>query len=158
MKGVDMKIMFRLASLLCSAVLATGPAFASDTDELTVMLEEFLAASGHEATHASFWANDLIYTSSAGLRFGKAEIMAGFDGSDADSNATEDPPPIIYSGEDVDIRVYDDVAIVAFKLVGTPTDKAAGDDVMYYFNTGTFLKRDGVWQVVAWQATKIPPI
>ena len=153
-----MKIMFRLASLLCSVALVTGHAFASDTDELTVMLEEFLAASGQEATHASFWADDLIYTSSAGLRFGKAEIMAGFDGSDADSDSTEDPPPIVYSGEDVDIRVYDDVAIVAFKLVGTPKDKAAVGDVMYYFNTGTFLKRDGVWQVVAWQATKIPPI
>ncbi len=47
--------------------------------------------------------------------------------------------------------------IMAFKLVGTPTDKAADTDVLYYFNTGTFLKRDGIWQVVAWQATKIPP-
>ncbi len=27
---------------------------------------------------------------------------------------------------------------------------------MNYFNTGTFLKREGKWQAVAWQATIIP--
>jgi ketosteroid isomerase-like protein len=157
MKGVDMKIMYRLASLLCSVVLIAGPAAASDTEELTTMLQEFLATSDQETAHASFWADDLIYTSSAGLRFGKADIMAGFEGSDADDSSAADTPPIVYSGEDVDIRLHGDTAIVAFKLVGTPTDKASGDDVLYYFNTGTFLKRDGVWKVIAWQATKIPP-
>jgi hypothetical protein len=63
---------------------------------------------------------------------------------------------MVYSGEEVDVRVYGDMAVVAFKLVGTPTNEAAGADVLYYYNTGTFLKRDGIWQVVAWQATKIP--
>jgi hypothetical protein len=29
---------------------------------------------------------------------------------------------------------------------------------MYYWNTGTFVKRDGEWRVVAWQATKIPHV
>jgi len=152
-----MKIMFRVSSLLVGAILIASSAIAADTDELSAMLQQFLATSGEEAAHESFWADDLIYTSSAGLRFGKAEIMAGFEGTDADSNSAEDPPPLVYSGEEVDIRIYGDMAIVAFKLVGRPTDKAAGGDVMYYFNTGTFLKRDGVWQVVAWQATKIPP-
>jgi len=28
--------------------------------------------------------------------------------------------------------------------------------VLTYFNTGTFLRRNGAWQVVAWQATAIP--
>jgi hypothetical protein len=27
---------------------------------------------------------------------------------------------------------------------------------VYYRNTGTFLKRNGKWQAVAWQATKVP--
>jgi hypothetical protein len=157
MKGVDMKFMFRLASLSCIAILFGGPVIASDTDDLTALLEKFLATSEEEASHASFWADDLIYTSSDGLRFGKAEIMAGFEGSDADTESAEDAPPIAYSGEEVDIRIFSDTAIVAFKLVGTPTDKAVDGDVLYYFNTGTFLKREGVWKVIAWQATKIPP-
>ena len=38
-------------------------------------------------------------------------------------------------------------AVVAFRLVSEPQQ---------YFNTGTFVKRGGRWQAVAWQATKIP--
>jgi ketosteroid isomerase-like protein len=158
MKGVDMKIMTRLASLFSIVFLCSGPAFASDTEELTEMLHTFLTASGEEQAHARFWADDLVYTSSAGLRFGKAEIMSGFEGSDADDAATDDGSPVAYTGEEIDIRIYGDVAIVAFKLVGTPTDKSGDADVLYYFNTGTFLKRDGAWSVVAWQATIIPPM
>ena len=152
-----MKIMIRLASLGCLAVLNTGPVFASDTVDLTTMLQDFLAAAGDEATHAAFWAEDLVYTSSAGLRFGKAEIMAGFTQSSSTDEPTEDEPSLDYSSEEIDIRIYGNAAVVAFKLVGTPTDDSQDADVLYYFNTGTLLKRDGVWQVVAWQATKIPP-
>jgi len=152
-----MKIITAVASLTCIALLYAAPLYASDTDDLTNMLEDFLSHSSDEATHAKFWAEELIYTSSAGLRFGKADIMAGFEGSESEDEAADEAPSIVYSGQDVDIRIYGNTAIVAFKLVGIPTDKTAASDVLYYFNTGTFLKRDGVWEVVAWQATKIPP-
>lgn len=138
-------------------LLVAMPSGASDEDELGSMLQEFLSAAGEKTVHESFWADDLVYTSSAGLRFGKADILAGFDASDEDAEAADAEPAIIYSGEEVDIRVYGDTAVVAFKLVGTPTDESEDTVVLYYFNTGTFLKRDGVWRVVAWQATKIPP-
>jgi hypothetical protein len=152
-----MKIMAWLATLGCVVILCSGQTLASDTEDLTDMLQEFLAASGEEAAHASFWAEDLVYTSSAGLRFGKGDIMAGFDSPDTEEEPSDGAPPMVYSGEDVEIRLYGDTAIVAFKLVGTPTNKSADADVLYYYNTGTFLKSDGVWKVVAWQATKIPP-
>lgn len=147
-----MKITARLTTLACVALLAAGQTFASDVDDITAMLHEFLTASGEKQAHERFWADDLVYSSSAGLRFGKADILAGLDDSD-----DGDAPAIVYTGKEVDVRVYGDTAVVAFKLVGTPTDKAGNADVLYYFNTGTFLKRDGVWRVVAWQATKIPP-
>jgi len=150
-----MKIEFRLASLAAALMLLAGPAWSSDRDELEAMLHRFLSTSDKLAAHESFWADDLVYTSSAGLRFGKADILASFASGDEATSA--EPPEMLYSGEEVDIRVYNDTAIVAFKLVGTPTDKAASPDVLYYFNTGTFLKRGGVWQAVAWQATIIPP-
>jgi len=156
MKGVDMKIISRLASLACIAIFYSGPVIASDQEDLEAMLQHFLSNSSTEAAHASFWADDLIYTSSAGLRFGKADIMAGFDGVDEDASEDE-APTIVYSGDEVDIRIYGDIAIVAFRLVGTPTDKSTEEGVLYYFNTGTFLKTDGVWKAVAWQATMIPP-
>lgn len=143
------------AFLLTVAALLPLSTMASDVDELTALVEDFLASSHKEIAHRNFWAEDLVYTSSAGLRFGKADIMAGFETSDG--GAGEEDLEVIYSGEEIDVRLYGDTAIVAFKLVGRPTDTAAGAEVLYYFNTGTFLKRDGVWRAVAWQATKIPP-
>jgi len=139
--------------LLTLAVVFASPVLASDAEEITSLLQDFLANSDKEAAHARFWADDLVYSSSAGLRFGKAEIMEGFASSEGEADPV---PAMAYSGEDVDVRLYGDTAVVAFKLVGTPTDEASEADVLYYFNTGTFLKRDGVWQVVAWQATRIP--
>jgi hypothetical protein len=62
---------------------------------------------------------------------------------------------ITYSGEDVRIQQYGNTAIVAFRLV-SKVEKPDSVDVTHYFNTGTFLKRDGKWQVVSWQATRLP--
>jgi hypothetical protein len=36
------------------------------------------------------------------------------------------------------------------------TTQEAPPVVSQYFNTGTFLKREGEWRAVAWQATRIP--
>lgn len=155
-----MKIVVPKRTLMCVAFLCLGceqSASVSDVAELTDMLQHFLGAADQQEAHSRFWADDLVYTSSDGSRFGKAEIMAGFDSPEAGDEPSEELPTMVYSGEEVEIRLYGDTAIVVFKLVGTPTDKSADTDVLYYFNTGTFLKRDGVWQVAAWQATKIPP-
>jgi hypothetical protein len=39
-------------------------------------------------------------------------------------------------------------------LVAT-SKKEGKTEVTNYLNTGTFLKRNGKWQVVSWQATKM---
>jgi len=118
--------------------------------ELTDMLHQFLGASDERETHVNFWADDLVYTSSNGTRFGKADIMAGFEETDEDES-TE--PAMAYTGEDVKVQIFGTTAIVTFQLVGTPDD---GSEAKNFFNTGTFLKRDGQWRAVAWQATVIP--
>ena len=146
-----MKRFHFVAGLLLLLVALSGPVRAQDdVAELTAMLEHFLANADKREVHEGFWAEDLVYSSSSGLRFGKADIMQGFDTDAPESDA---PPAVIYSGEEVDVRLYDDVAVVAFKLVGTPSD---GSEKLFYYNTGTFLKRGGAWRVVAWQATRIP--
>ena len=147
-----------LQTLFVAGLLAFGQsAAASDVDDLTSMLHEFLAgaSAGDVAAHDKFWSEDLIYTSSSGTRTNKAEIMAGMQQA-ADADESDDAgPSVIYTAEEVQVDVYGSTGVVAFRLVGTP--QSEGDtDVAYYFNTGTFLKRDGVWQVVAWQATRIP--
>jgi ketosteroid isomerase-like protein len=144
----------QLAALVVCLLPLTSMADTSEVDEITQLLEEFLAAADQQAAHEQFWADDLVYTSSTGQRFGKADILLGFADDTEGAEESDAAPAMTYFGEEVDVRLYGNTAIVAFKLVGQPAD---GSDAQYYYNTGTFLKRDGAWQVVAWQATKIPP-
>lgn len=128
---------------------------APDAPALTKLLHEFLAGASRNdaAMHDRFWADDLIYTSALGVRRGKAEIMES-------ARSPEPPKPedgtTVYTGEDIRVQQYGDTAILAFRLVAT-TDKAGAKEVTNYLNTGTFLKRNDKWQVVAWQATKMAP-
>ena len=150
----------RLCGLFCMLFIFSNPGFAADDDvaELTAMLHFFLANSSTEEAHQHFWADDLVYTSSNGTRFGKQDIMQGFaepEEEQADEAAEEesDGPNVVYTGEDVNVQLFGTTAVVTFKLVGTPDD---GSALQSYFNSGTFLKRHGEWQVVVWQATVIP--
>ncbi len=133
-------------STVCFAAMASD-----DEAELTAMLHKFLGSSDTKEAHTTFWADDLVYTSSNGTRFGKADILAGFEEPEADEESSE--PALTYSGKDVKIQLFGTTAIVTFQLVGSPDDDS---EVKNYFNTGTFLKRGGSWQAVAWQATVIP--
>src|SRR5205085_9252883 len=113
------------------------------------------AATTHDIPiHDRFWADELVYTSALGRRKGKADIMRELRD---ETKATPKPEEgtAVYTAEDIRVQQYGDTAIVAFRLVAT-TDKAGTKTVANYFNTGTFLKRNGKWQVVAWQATALP--
>lgn len=123
----------------------------NDEQVLQNLLDEFLEGASYNdpEIHDRFWADDLIYTGSAGNRTDKAQIMSGMTGP---PNYNEEPA-VKYHGEEVQINVYGEAAIVAFKLVAV---NSTSGERMEYYNTGTFLKRDGQWKAVAWQATKIP--
>lgn len=123
--------------------------------ELEELLDDFLqgASVNNAEMHDRFWAEDLIYTSSAGERITKQDIMTGFE-ADTSSVSTDDQSPQ-YSYEDLQIMVFDDAAVVAFRLVGT-TVSGTIEEQMNYYNTGTFINRNAQWQAVAWQATRIP--
>lgn len=149
-----MKNIFCAAILIGSVVFTTHAQSAPAAAELTKLLNEFLAAASHNdvAMHERFWAEDVIYTGSSGRRRGKAEIMR-------DVRSAPPPKPgdakTIYTAEDIRIQQYGNTAIVAFRLVAT-TEKDGKSEIANYLNTGTFLKRKGKWQVVSWQATKVP--
>lgn len=127
---------------------------APDAPELSRLLQDFLAGASRNdlAMHERFWADDLIYTASTGRRIGRADILR---------EVREEGPPkpgaetTVFTAEDIRIQQYGDTAIVAFRLVGI-TDKDGKKTTNNYLNTGTFLKRGGKWQVVAWQATVMP--
>jgi hypothetical protein len=119
--------------------------------EITQLLNWFLAPDNNPraATHQRFWAEDVVYTSSSGVARSKADILASFDGSERPADAMR------WSAEDVLVRPYGDAAALTFRLVG----RAADGKATLYRNSGMFLKRDGEWRAVTWQATLIadPP-
>jgi ketosteroid isomerase-like protein len=153
-----MKQLLLVAGLMlafaCGVTAETPPA--ADAAELTKLLREFLAGASRDdaAMHDRFWAEEVIYTGSGGKRRGKPEIMQ--DVRAAGKKPKADEPQTTYTAEDIRIQQYGDTAIVAFRLVGTTEKKEGGSEVKNYLNTGTFLKRNGKWQVVAWQATVLP--
>ena len=128
---------------------------APDSAELTKLLQDFLAGAGKNdiAMHDRFWADELVYTSALGRRKGKADIMRELR---AETAPKPEEGTTVYTAEEIRIQQYGETAIVAFRLVAT-TDKAGKKEVKNFLNTGTFLKRNGKWQVVAWQATALPP-
>ena len=127
---------------------------APDSAELTKLLQDFLAGAGKNdiAMHDRFWADELVYTSALGRRKGKADIMRELR---AETAPKPEEGTTVYTAEEIRIQQYGETAIVAFRLVAT-TDKAGKKEVKNFLNTGTFLKRNGKWQVVAWQATALP--
>jgi len=126
-----------------------------DAPELTRLLNEFLAGAGRNdaAVHDRFWAEDLIYTRSAGTRTNKEEIMKGVRSAPA---AKPGDPVTVYSASDVRVQQYGEAAVVAFLLVGQTTRFDGTKTISNNLNTGTFIKRKGRWQVVAWQSTIVP--
>jgi hypothetical protein len=144
-------VILSFVSVLFAQVKASAP----DAAELTKLLNEFLAGASRNdaAIHDKFWADDLIYTRSAGVRTNKAEIMKGLRTTPPPK---PDDPKTTYTAEEIRIQQYGKTAIVAFRLVGTTIDKGQ-TQIAKFYNTGTFLKRNGKWQAVAWQSTRIPP-
>lgn len=148
----------KLSLLALLILLSSGTAFAQNKSTeraLSNLLTEFLDGAGRNDAeiHQKFWAEDVIYTRASGQRTTKAEIMKSV--RSAPEPKPEDPKTV-YSAEEVQIRQYGNTAVVAFRLVGTTTGADGTKTVQKFYNTGTFVKRNGVWQAVAWQATAIP--
>lgn len=148
-----MKRILNVFAVLMLIATATSAQTAPDAAELTKLLNDFLFGAGRNdaQVHERFWADDLIYTGSSGRRVGKADIL-----KDLRSEPTlQRQVHTTYRAEDVRIQQYGNTAIVAFRLVGTVA-RGSQTAVSHYLNSGTFLKRDGRWQVVNWQATRLP--
>jgi ketosteroid isomerase-like protein len=152
-----MKMRALTAAVLLTAALlrAQTPSPAPDAAELEALLREFLAGASRNdvRVHDRFWSDDLVYTGSSGLRrVGKKEVLEGVRSAPAPRPGD---PTTAYGAEQVRVRQFGDTAVVDFQLVGT-TQRGETTEIARYLNTGTFLKRNGTWKAVAWQATKVP--
>ncbi len=120
-------------------------------EQVTRLLRDFLAAvpRSDKQVFDHFFADDVIYTRSAGVTVDKAGIMKNVDVRAANE------PQATYEADDITVHPYDHLAIVNFRLVMHNTVNGR-QETAYFRNTGTFLKRNGKWQVVAWQSTRVP--
>ena len=116
------------------------------------LVQQFLsdASKNDPAAYNRFFADDILYTRGTGQLVTKKDMdlpkgkvwPIGVVGQ------------VTYAGEDFNVHQYGDLAIVNFRLVmhGMEDQKPI---VRTFRNTGTFIKRDGQWQAIAWQATPI---
>jgi hypothetical protein len=150
-----------LVSTQATAHMPRSPSPEQTRVQVTELLNEFLAPGKNDKveTHERFWADDLVYTTSGGIVKTKPDIRKSFAESALPvankTNPAISPPPAttVYSAEDVLVRPYGDIAALTFRLVA----KEANGETTYYRNSGTFIYRDGKWQAITWQATKVPP-
>jgi ketosteroid isomerase-like protein len=146
--------MVMVVAVVCSMAVAGARAQAKGnaTEEVTALLREFIAGagSGDRAIFEKFFADDVIYTRATGIVITKADIMGNLGKPAAASEGKSS-----YSAEDITVHEYGDTVIVAFRLEGRTEHGDGKVEQAHYRNTGTFLRRNGRWQAVAWQATKI---
>jgi ketosteroid isomerase-like protein len=164
-RGLKLFAVAALLPIIASGVpaySATPPATASlaatmnADDQATArqveqMVRDFLAdvPKGDRKVFDNFFADDVIYTRSTGLTVDKAEILKNI------GVRAVNEPEATFDADGFTIHSYGDTAVVNFRLVmhNVTNGKPA---TVYFRNTGTFLKRNGKWQVVAWQATRVP--
>jgi ketosteroid isomerase-like protein len=140
-----------MVAVLCAAVL---PVFgqAKAAEEVTALLREFMqaAGAGDRAVFDKFFAEDVIYTRATGMVITKADIMRSVG-----KTAPESSGKSSYGAEDITVHEYGETVVVAFRLEGRTELPDGKVELAHYRNTGTFVRRNGRWQAVAWQATKI---
>ncbi|MGH9492241.1 MAG: nuclear transport factor 2 family protein [Terriglobales bacterium] len=148
--------MLRRLAVLALVVALALPCLAakqSTADQLKALLHEFLegVSKNDKSVYDRFFHDDLIYTRSAGVTITKTDILKSLD-----EPPQPDDPKSTYDADDITVHAYGNMAVMNFRLIQRTTDKDGKTETHYYRNTGTFLKRNGRWQVVAWQATRVP--
>lgn len=147
--------MFAVAALLpmMAVAQAAKPAASQDpaVQQVTQRVRDFLAnvPKNDPKVFQDFFADDVIYTRSAGVTVNKADILKNID-----VRAASDPQAT-YDADDFTVHPYGEMAVVNFRLIMHNTESGK-TTTAYFRNTGTFMKRNGKWQAVAWQATKVP--
>ena len=116
-------------------------------NQVEQLVRDFLAnvPKNDPKVFQEFFADDVIYTRSAGVTVNKAEILKNID------VRASNEPQATYDADDITVHPYGTMAVINFRLV-----QHNGAVTNYFRNTGTFVKRNGKWQAVAWQATKVP--
>src|SRR5690349_6352924 len=148
--------MFAVAALLPMMAMAqvSNPVDSQQNttvQQITARVRDFLASvpKNDPKVFQDFFADDVIYTRAVGVTVSKADILKNID-----VRATN-TPQASFEADDFTVHPYGEMAVVNFRLIMHNNENGKAT-TSYFRNTGTFLKRHGKWQAVAWQATKVP--
>jgi ketosteroid isomerase-like protein len=116
------RIWFALAFVLALAAWAQEAVQSPTARELTAMLRQFLsdASAGNLADFEHFFADDVIYTRSAGVVTNKAEILKNVGTLRPTAEGKT-----VYSAEDITVHEYGDTAIALFVWWNEPSTATA---------------------------------
>jgi ketosteroid isomerase-like protein len=134
-----------------TATTITMSADDSVAKALEQRVRDFLAnvPKNDKKVFEDFFADDVIYTRSAGVTVTRADIITNIGVRAANE------PEATFDSDDFTVHPYGDFAVVNFRLIMHNTVNGKQETAAFR-NTGTFMKRNGKWQAVAWQATKVP--
>ena len=126
----------------------SAPAAATAEDAVraadAARIKAFIAAD--RAALTSLLGDDLTYTHSSGRLDGKAAIIEAIT-----SGKTQYHTMV---PEDVQVRLYGDVAVLTGRAAVNVTNDGQLLDLKLRFMS-VYVKRDGRWQFVAWQSTRV---
>jgi len=128
-----------------------GPEDMETAKLITQLVRDFLAnvPRNDPRVFEDFFADDVIYTRATAATVTKADILKNIE------VRASNTPEATFAADHFVVHTYGDLAIVSFRLIGHNVVKDT--PTTYFCNTGTFLKRNGRWQAIAWQATKMSP-
>ena len=113
----------------------------AEADRFAAMLKADVAALD------KLLAADLTYTHGDGRVIGKAAFISDFK-TGAFKYTTIEP-------NDMTVRVFGDVAVVTGGAAMHVVNNGAPADIKIRY-TDVHVRRNGVWQMVAWEATRLP--
>jgi uncharacterized protein (TIGR02246 family) len=144
----------RLALVVaCCAVLAGAAGLATGAQpaesEIAQLEQRRFAAmqAGDIATLERLLSPDLTYTHSSGKQETKQEFLGGIRSGSLKYKAV--------APEGLAVRVYDAAAVVTGRCHFQVEVEGRMLDLQVRF-TDVYVKRDGAWQLVAWQSTRLP--
>ena len=151
--GADSSARSRIRTASSSAAIqASAPRDQATVTQLTAMLWQFLsdASAKNAAGFEKFFADDVLYTRAAGVLIPKRMIMRSVSNAEQSEDAK-----VTYSADEIVIHTYGDVAVMAFRLTERTALSDGRSEQANFRNTGTFLRRNGQWQAISWQSTRI---
>jgi hypothetical protein len=138
-----------LLLLACSALVVLGENRSANSEEIISFEKARLAAfaQADKNTFDRMMATDATVTHSSGGVSSKADLMGVMRPS-----TPENPLPAL-TIEEPRARLYGDAAVLIGKLVETASD---GRRELVLRFTNTYARKEGRWQMVAGQLTKLP--